>query len=132
MIIEAYLIINNRGGIRAVKQRPALNNDEIALNLNVDVPEVFFERLIPTVNIAIPEGAMIKPDIDTSVQLISQKVGEALKIDSTVVMDGLKEMMREEVENKRGGSGFGPGEIVMPLRGGGSGNDNENGGGGGQ
>lgn len=129
MTISAFLIISSSGRLRATKTRPYINNDEIALNLNIDVPDSFFERLIPTVDIKIPDAAVMSPDIDTTVEIFAAALTDKLKIDTDTVIDGFKEVVREAVAKGRnipqkqspgfGTSGGGTGSD--PTRGGGVG-----------
>lgn len=99
MNINAYLIISRGGSLRVVKNRPYLNNDEIAVALNVNIPKVFFERLIPTVDINLPEEAIIDVNADIAVKQIAPEVAKSLGIEVQTVEDGLKTML----ENKGGG-----------------------------
>ena len=101
MKIKAFLIISSGGSLRVVKNRPALNNDEIAVNLNVDVPDIFFKRLIPSVNITLPAEAIIDLDAKTAVNQVAPRVAESLKIDVKTVEDGLLDMIKEQ---QKGGS----------------------------
>lgn len=44
MDVSGYLIINEHGGLRATKRRPALADNEIAIELTLDVPRTPFQR----------------------------------------------------------------------------------------
>lgn len=100
MIIKAFLIISSGGSVRVVKNRPYINNDEIAVNLNIDVPDIFFERLIPTVTITLPPEAIIDMDAETVVKEIAPRVAESLKLEVEGVEDGPLDM----VNSKEGGA----------------------------
>ena len=99
MKIEAYLVINRSSSIRVVKQRPALNNDEIAVRLNIEIPKEFFERMIPSVDILIPVESMIKPDIEVITRLNAEMIGKAMNLDINEVQDGLNELINKKEEN---------------------------------
>lgn len=100
MNIKAFLIINDGGSIRVTKNRPYLNNNEISVLLNVDVPNRFFERMIPVVDIRLPEEAVIQPEMDVALSITSQEVADKLKLDAQEVFDGLKDMVeRKKQEN---------------------------------
>ncbi len=96
MIIKAYLVISSSGSLRVVKGRPYLNNNEIAVLLNMDVPKEFFERLIPLVNIQLPKEGVIEPDVETVLSITSREVAEKLKIEAAEVYDGLKDMLTKK------------------------------------
>lgn len=98
MKINAYMVISDRGSIRVVKTRPELNNNEIAVNLNVEIPNIFFERLMPTINIKIPEEAVLKPDIEVAVAVAAFEVSDKLKLDFKEVEDGLMSMVKAKTE----------------------------------
>lgn len=98
MKIQAFLVINNRGNLRVVKQRPYINNNEIAINLNLDIPGIFFDRLIPSVDIKLPEESVLKPDIETIVKITSEEVASKLKLDVNEVSDGLRDMLIKHEE----------------------------------
>lgn len=93
MIVNAFLVISNTGTLRVVKQRPALNNREIALTLKINIPDVFFDRLMPTAEIVVPKEAITSIDPEVAVSIAAQKVSEALKLDFTEVREGLREMV---------------------------------------
>lgn len=93
MVINAYLVINNRGAIRVIKNRPGLSNNEIAVKLEVDVPREFFERLIPTVKIDLPKEAVIDPSAETVLAITAGELAENLKITYSEAHDGLKDML---------------------------------------
>jgi hypothetical protein len=86
MKVSNWLVIN-KNGVKAVrKQKPALDWDEIAIKVNLEIPNELFQRptLEATVQVTdIPNNAY-KPDVilDT-VDLIEQQTGA--KINFTVV-----------------------------------------------
>lgn len=100
MTINAFLVISDGGALRVVKSRPYLNNNEIAVALNIDVPDAFFERMIPVVQVDLPEEAVAQPDADVSLSITAGAVAKALKLDVSNVHDGLKDMV-EEARSKK-------------------------------
>ena len=69
MNIQAYLVISNTGTLRIVKTRPYLNSNEIALTLKLDIPQVFFARLMPTAEIVVPREAIVSIDPEVAVSI---------------------------------------------------------------
>jgi hypothetical protein len=103
MEVHAYLVISSSGALRVVKTRPYLNNREIALTLKLNIPSVFFDRLMPTAEITVPKEALVDIDPEVAVNIAALKVSDALKLDFVEVRDGLKEMVlqkEEHVEDK--------------------------------
>lgn len=96
MNIQAFLVISRSGTLRVVKNRPYLNNDEIAVALNINVPKVFFERLIPSVDINLPEEALIDVGAEIAVKQIAPDVAKSLGLEVETVEDGLKTMIEEK------------------------------------
>lgn len=61
MKTTAYIIVTKRGAIRATTGKrgpPALDSGEIALRLNLDIPDKVFEVFIPTVELAVSEESV--------------------------------------------------------------------------
>lgn len=96
MNIKAYLIISNSGTLRVVKGRPYLNNTEIAVTLDIDVPKVFFERLMPTVKIELPVEAIANPSTDAVVKISALEIADKLQLNVSDVEDGLRTMLEEK------------------------------------
>lgn len=108
MLISGYFVIEARkgyygeyrGNLRFVKTKPSLNSKEIAIEAKIDVPDVFFERLIPTIEIKVPATAAIQPSIETTVNVTASAVGEALNIEVGKVEDVLTQLVEErQAEN---------------------------------
>ena len=86
MKVSNWLVIN-RNGVKTVrKSKPALDWDEIAIKLNLEIPNELFQRptLEATVQVTDVPNTAYKPDVilDT-VDLIEQQTGA--KINFTVV-----------------------------------------------
>lgn len=91
MKIQSYLVISSRGTLRMVKGRPALSNDEVAIQLNIDVPNSFFKRLIPVANLTIPDNAIFEVGAEVALSVTAQEVSDKLHIEQGAVLDGLKQ-----------------------------------------
>jgi hypothetical protein len=98
MNIKAFLVISRGGSLRVVKTRPYLNNSEIAVTLDINVPNVFFERLMPTVQIDLPVEAIANPSTDAIVKITALEIADKLQLDVTDVEDGLRAMLTEKKE----------------------------------
>lgn len=96
MNIKAFLVISRSGTLRVVKNRPYLNNTEIAVTLDIDVPNKFFERLMPTVKIDLPEEAIVNPDTQAVIKISALEIADKLNLDVTAVEDGLRTMLEEK------------------------------------
>lgn len=97
MTTEAFLVINRNLSLRVVKNRPQLSNDEVALRLQVTLPANFFERMIPTVDLEVPAGAIYEPVAEVAVKLTAKEVSEKLHLDYDAVLDGLA----QAIENSK-------------------------------
>lgn len=64
MNVKFWLVVNSKGSIRTVKNRPGLSWDEISIHCEVKVPDAIFKR--PTINasIQIPEDIVQNPQIE--------------------------------------------------------------------
>lgn len=96
MKIECYIVINRSGSLRIYKMKPKLGSDEIAVRLNLTIPRSFFERLIPTADLIIPDEYAPKQDIEFITKLNSQKIAESLNLEADKVEDGLKQLLEEK------------------------------------
>lgn len=110
MIIAGYIIIERkRSGvytyqkkytIRLVNGKPSLKPSEIALKLSIQVPDVFWDRVIPAVDIKVPENAILSPDIGSVLTITADEVSQKLNIDFQDVLDGLTESIRKKNEKE--------------------------------
>ena len=98
MNIKAYLVISKSGTLRVVKNRPYLNNSEIAVKLEIDVPNVFFERLMPTIKIDLPVEAIANPSTDAVVFISALEIADKLQLNVSDVEDGLRTMLEEKAK----------------------------------
>lgn len=99
--VSGYLTITGRktyGGysgriVKVTSNKPALSNNEICIAINVKVPNAFFERLTPVINIELPQEAVVNPDVQTVIDLSAIEIADKLKLDVTEVSDMLSQML---------------------------------------
>ena len=83
-----YLIVSSTGKVRTVKSKPALESDEIAIRLGIQLPERLFKRPLLSANVIVDSAAVrpveISPDVlINTADLIEQQTG--LKVELTVM-----------------------------------------------
>lgn len=102
--VSGYLVIecskwygnNYKGRISKItKSKPAITNREIAIAINVKVPNAFFERLTPVINIELPSEAVANPDVEAVINLTAIEVADKLQLDVTDVTDGLRDLIKK-------------------------------------
>jgi len=71
-----YLVISQKGKVRATKTSPSLEWNEISIGVNLDIPDAIFERPILNASITIPTDTVIKTPINAEVR---DNVAEAIK-----------------------------------------------------
>lgn len=69
MRTRCYLVLGPKGVRHMRKSRPALEWDEVAVQIVLEVSDDFFHRSIPEAHILIPDEAIIKPQISVEVEL---------------------------------------------------------------
>lgn len=99
MKVLANLFIRNDGSIRITKKDKSAYPTELAVQLVLDVPDVFFKRPMPIVNLSIPDEFLINPDKKVTANWIAPEIAEALKIDVKAVQDGLVAAINESRKN---------------------------------
>ena len=83
-----------RGRIVSFTQsKPGLTSNQIAVKVEVKVPNAFFERLTPVFNIELPEEAVVNTNIDSVITLSALEISDKLHLEVTDVEDGLKAMI---------------------------------------
>lgn len=86
MITKQWLIINKRGITRMTRTKPSLGYNEIAIAVQLQVPDELFERPVINAKIEIKDVDKLEFDpqviIDTK-ELVEQQTGA--KIEFTVV-----------------------------------------------
>lgn len=89
MRVKQWLVINKNGVVKVRKSKPGLSWNEIAMQLNIEIPDELFKR--PTIEATlqvkdIPNTGYIVPDVVLQTkELIEQQTGA--KIDFKVVRD---------------------------------------------
>lgn len=90
MKVECYLIIQGVepraihmreerrevGSLRLTKKRPATAPDEIAINLNLDIPDALFIKPTLHASIAVPDNFGLAPEITAEV---ADNIAEVLR-----------------------------------------------------
>ena len=65
---SAYLIIE-KGGIQMLrKNRPDLHAGQVAVKIQVDVSDAYFDRHIPQAHLTLAEEDILTPTIDVAVE----------------------------------------------------------------
>ena len=90
MISHFYLIVSSTGKVRLTKTRPALEWNEIAIHLNLSLPEMLFKRPLLSASVIVGDEAVrpveISPEIlINTAELIEQQTG--LKVELSLVGD---------------------------------------------
>lgn len=78
-----------QNGLTITKNRPGTDSDEIAIKLEMDIPDAIFERPQLTAYIVVPEEDVGKPVIDSQVQdniaeVLSESLGVKVHITAEV------------------------------------------------
>lgn len=71
---------------------------ELAIQLEIDVPDTFFRRPIPKVQLDIPEEYLVNPGAEVAARWVADPVADALKLDVKTVEDGLLTMLRSRYD----------------------------------
>ena len=80
MIIQKYLVINHRGNVRITERQPSMGGNEIALRIEMEIPNKLFERPIIVAQMKVPDEAVprvkITPTItDNLAKIIKENIG---------------------------------------------------------
>jgi len=67
-----WIVINQKGSIRATKRAPGLDWNEVAVRLTMDIPDELFERPRLEASIKIPQEACV-PDVISSEVIVNAK-----------------------------------------------------------
>jgi hypothetical protein len=59
MKIRTYLIISAGGGVEVRKQRPQPTFGRVAILLNIDISNAWFEQPVPIVELTIPDAHVL-------------------------------------------------------------------------
>ena len=79
MKFKCYLIISANGAMRTTKSPPHLHQSEVAIKLDVDISNKFFERYIPSGKLVVGDEHVIRPEIEVVLDLPEDsEYGEAV------------------------------------------------------
>lgn len=90
MRVEQYIIVKKSGRFsyssRMTKGTPALDRNEIAVKVSIEIPDAIFERPALTATIKVPDTAVSKPVIEAEVidnvqDIIKQNTGFDVKLE---------------------------------------------------
>lgn len=99
MKIKANLFIDSKGKLRVTKIDNRAYTSELAVQLIIDVPDLFFKRPMPKVELSIPEEYLINPDAEVVAKWVAEDVADALKLEVSTVQDGLLTMLKSKEED---------------------------------
>lgn len=91
MKVSAHLIVNDNGRVRVTKGVPALDQNEIAIGIQVEIPKSYFTRPYPVFAINLPEPEPVPQPL--VLDITSQAVASAMRVSVDRVRDGLTEML---------------------------------------
>lgn len=97
MKARCHLIVSSTGSTRSTKNVPALSPDEIAVGIDLDIPDRYFRRPYPVVQINFPDPPT-DPDPAAAIHITARTIADALKLDVTEVTDGLTKMVERQVK----------------------------------
>lgn len=67
MRVNQWLVVNNRGSCKIYKKKPSVDNNEVALNLQIQIPDEVFKRPQIVAEITIPNEAVTSTEITADV-----------------------------------------------------------------
>lgn len=76
MKIKGFLIVGANGSMRVTKKRPSLDWDDIAIALDLEIPDQIFRKPHLSAEITIPDEAAMPSVIDATV---SENVRDAIQ-----------------------------------------------------
>lgn len=89
---QFFLTVSRNGSVKATKNHPNLDWDEISIGMTLDIPDQIFKKPLLTASITIPEDVAMKSPINAEV---ADNVAEAIE-QST----GLKFVIKVEAEKE--------------------------------
>lgn len=90
MKIQFYLVVNSNGTVKVVKNKPALQWNEISIKQNLELPNALFQKPHLEATVKIPDDAAMPNQIDADVienakEAIEQATG--LEVRLSVISD---------------------------------------------
>ena len=64
MKTTCFLVFNARGVVGVRKSIPSMRSGEFAVRLALSIPDALFKPDVPTIDLVIPERAMILPVVE--------------------------------------------------------------------
>lgn len=71
MKVNCYMIVNSNGKVRVTKTSPSLFQNEIAIKLDMNLSDKFFQRFIPHAKLDVPDDFVLTPEME--VELVMPK-----------------------------------------------------------
>ena len=92
MKLEKYLVIGSNGTTKITANKPSLKVNEIAIQLNIDVPDQLFKKPMLVADINVDENLSSQEIISTEVidnakELVSNALGLELRIKTVEQQD---------------------------------------------
>lgn len=76
MKVKQWLTVNHKGSCRLTKGKPSLDSNEIAIQLEVNLPDAIFQRPRLEATITVPDEAAVAGTIESAV---AEDVQEAIE-----------------------------------------------------
>lgn len=96
MKITTHLIVTSSGNVRVTKRKVGIKPTELCITLNVNIPDSFFRRPQPVVNLSIPDTIGQPLPVDQVIDLSADMIAESLGINVEDVRDGLQELVSQQ------------------------------------
>lgn len=97
MRLTAYLFVSSVGGVRVTKTAVKPRPNEIGVTLKIEIPNKFYDRPNPSVNIQVPEEYLVNPNAQIVAHMVAPEIATALKLDVEKMEDGLLTMLKEQL-----------------------------------
>lgn len=68
MRTQFYLVVNSNGSVKAVKNRPGLNWNEVSILMNLELPGQLFQKPQLSAQIKVDESQVSPMEIDVETQ----------------------------------------------------------------
>lgn len=95
-----YLIVRHNKISRLTKTPPALSGYEVALKLNINVSDKFFERFIPETNISVPDEYVIEPEIQAKIVGMDKETLTELEKTIHIELEKKQDEITDDVDHK--------------------------------
>lgn len=100
MKVHGYLFISHAGNLRINKTGAGLKANEIAVEVNLVVPDSFFRRPRPVVSIELEEPVYPEGSLEATLRVTAETVADALQLDIGKVSDGLTQMLQSHEDGE--------------------------------